>query len=160
MQFPRQQKPLQVLPQVPQFAKSSILFTHAPAQQDWPDGQGTPHSLQFAESVCRFLHTPLQHVSPAAHIVSQSPQCVVSHTLSQQRPSQQVPSQHVCAAVQQVPLQPVCPAGQQAPSEHVSPAAHAFPQLPQWFIFELNVISLQVPQFVGVLAVQTLLQEY
>jgi len=54
----------------------------------------------------------------------QLPQCVVSHTSSQQAPSQQAPSQHVCPAAQQVPLQPVCPAGQQAPSEHVSPVGH------------------------------------
>ena len=117
MHLPLQQNPLQTLPQPPQFAESSLTFTHAPAQQDWPGGQGTLQALQFAESVCKFLHTPLQHVCPAAHIVSQLPQCVVSHTLLQQRPSQQVPLQFDCPAGQQRPTPTHdCPSGQQTPT--------------------------------------------
>jgi hypothetical protein len=74
MHLPLQQNPAQTLLQLPQFAKSSLVFTHAPAQQDWPGGQGTPQELQFAESVCRFLHTALQQLNPAAHACPQPPQ--------------------------------------------------------------------------------------
>jgi hypothetical protein len=133
MQFPLQQKPLQVEPQPPQFAKSSNMFTHIPLQHNVLVGHGLSQPPQFAESVCRFLHTPLQHVCPAAHIVLQLPQCVVSHTSSQQRPSQQVPSQHDC------------PAGQQVPSQHVSPVGHV-------------TVSGQFEQFASLVSVQTPLQ--
>jgi hypothetical protein len=146
----------QALPQAPQFARSSVMFTHAPEQFVCPLGQVR-------------LHMPSVHASPAGQTVPQLPQLLVSllkfeqnavapapHALGVATGHAQEPPPHCWPAGQVLPHDPqsftsvdvlvqnvgltvgqaVWPAThetEQDPAVQRSPAAHLFPQTPQLF---------------------------
>jgi hypothetical protein len=78
--------PVQRLPHVPQLfgsvcvlvhaplhAASPVGQTHASAVQVWPAAQAMPQLPQSFVSVCRFTQALAQSVSPAPHVVVQTP---------------------------------------------------------------------------------------
>ncbi len=134
-----------VLTQRPAHSVVPAGHTQAPAEQNVPPAQNTPHAPQLNVSVCVFTHRPKQSVWPAGH-AAQDP-AMQAWPAGQTTPHmpQLLTS---LATVRHTPLQLSCPAGQtHTPAEHVMPAMQNRPHAPQ-LIESVAVLTHRLKQFV------------
>lgn len=132
----------QALPQLPQFATSMRVFTHAPShimpvghahtasRQTSPPGHIVVQLPQCVGSVLVFVHTPVQSVVGPVHAQLPSTQ-----TMPPEHASPQPPQLRLSVSVStQLPAHAVVSVGQSvvhADAPQTSPAPHAVAQSPQ-----------------------------
>jgi hypothetical protein len=155
----------QTSPQVPQLFSSRARSKHAPPQQLWPAGHGSPQAVQFASETG--MHALAQHSWSAPHAVPHAPQLLASFGV-QVPPQQSSSDAHAFPHVPQLagsldmstqePAQHVMPIDAQSsvqamhvidagsahvPPQQLSPAVQALPHMPQFSM--LTRVSAHVP---------------